>query len=212
MAVLPIFPLGTTLVPAGILPLHVFEERYRALVRDCLAGEPEFGVVLIERGSEVGGGEVRTDVGTVARILEAEELPDGRWALGTLGVRRFRVRAWLPDDPYPLADVDDWPDPAPGDELPPRLDEVVRLLRRTLARAAEAGLQTAPATVELSEDPVVAGHQVVALAPVGPLDRHRLLSAPDLLARLGALAEMLVDALQVLDARLAGPPTALPDD
>jgi Lon protease-like protein len=212
MAVLPVFPLGTTLVPAGVLPLHVFEERYRQLVRDCLAGEPEFGVVMIERGSEVGGGEVRTDVGTVARILEAQELPDGRWALGTVGVRRFRVRAWLPDDPYPLADVDDWPDPEPGEEVAARLDEVVSLLRRTLARAAEAGLQTAPATVELSEDLVVAGHQVVALAPVGPLDRHRLLSAPDLAERLRALSEMLADVGQLLEARLAGPTVELPDD
>ena len=68
-------------VPARALPLHVFEPRYRALVEDCLAGEPEFGVVLIERGSEVGGGDTRFDVGTVARIVEAAEFPDGRYAL-----------------------------------------------------------------------------------------------------------------------------------
>ncbi len=71
-------------------------------------------MVLIERGSEVGGGDVRSDVGTVARIVEAQELPDGRWALLTVGARRLRVEPWLPDDPYPLADVDDWPDPEPG--------------------------------------------------------------------------------------------------
>ena len=59
MAVLPMFPLGTVLLPGAVLPLHVFEPRYRQLVQDCLAGEPEFGVVLIERGSEVGGGDQR---------------------------------------------------------------------------------------------------------------------------------------------------------
>lgn len=212
MAVLPMFPLGTALVPGGVLPLHVFEDRYRQLVRDCLTDVPEFGVVLIERGSEVGGGDVRTDVGTVARIVELAELPDGRFALTAVGVRRIRVVAWLPDDPYPLADVDDWPDPEPGPGLPDLLEPVVATLRRTLALAAEAGLQTAPATTELADDPVLAAHQAVALAPIGPLDRHRLLLAPDAEARLAALAELLEDAATVLAARLAGPPGEPPSD
>src|SRR5436189_1506182 len=85
---MPMFPLGTVLVPSAGLPLHVFEPRYRALVHDCLAGDGEFGVVLIARGSEVGGQDVRTDVGTVARIVQAQELPDGRWAIAAVGVRR----------------------------------------------------------------------------------------------------------------------------
>jgi hypothetical protein len=111
---MPMFPLGAVLVPSAGLPLHVFEPRYRALVRDCLAGDHEFGVVLIERGSEVGGEDVRTLVGTVARIVQSRELPDGRWAIAAVGVRRVRVMAWLPDAPYPLAEVADWPDPEPS--------------------------------------------------------------------------------------------------
>ena len=91
MPVSPMFPLGSVLVPGMILPLHVFEPRYRALVRDCTAGDGEFGVVLIERGSEVGGGDARTDVGTMARIVQADELPDGRFAVGAVGMRRIRV-------------------------------------------------------------------------------------------------------------------------
>src|SRR5438552_13967117 len=104
------FPLGTVLFPFAPLPLHVFEPRHRALTRACLDGDREFGVVLIERGSEVGGNDVRTSVGTVATIVEAAELDDGCWVLGTVGGRRIRVRAWLPDEPYPRADVEDWPD------------------------------------------------------------------------------------------------------
>jgi len=204
MAVLPMFPLGTVLVPSAVLPLHVFEPRYRQLVADCLAGVPEIGVVLIERGSEVGGGEVRTDVGTIARIVGARELPEGRWLLTTIGTRRIRVRAWLPDDPYPLADVDEWPDPPPGPEHAELLATATGLLRRTLALAAEAGIETAPATVEVADDPVLATHQVVALAPVGPLDRHRLLCAPGPDDRLRLLATMLEDAAEVLAARLTG--------
>src|SRR5688572_1877568 len=122
---MPMFPLGTVLVPSLALPLHVFEPRYRALVRDCLAGDRELGVVLIERGSEVGGDDTRTDVGTVAQIVHAAELPDGRFALATVGVRRIRVEAWLPDDPYPIASVEDWPDPPPQPGWEARLDAVV---------------------------------------------------------------------------------------
>ena len=99
MPVLPMFPLGTVLLPGMVLPLHVFEPRYRQLVQDCEAGDGEFGVVLIERGSEVGGGDVRTDVGTVAKIVQSQSLPDGRYLLATVGARRLRVERWLDDDP-----------------------------------------------------------------------------------------------------------------
>jgi len=100
------FPLGNVLFPHAQLPLHVFEPRYRALAETCLAGDGEFGVVLIERGSEVGGGDTRFSIGTVARIVAAGRLPDGRYLLATEGTRRLRVREWLPDDPFPRAEVE----------------------------------------------------------------------------------------------------------
>jgi len=201
---LPMFPLGTVLVPSAGLPLHVFEPRYRALVHDCLAGDREFGVVLIARGSEVGGDDVRTDVGTVARIADARELPDGRWAVAAVGVRRLRVHRWLPDDPYPIAEVEDWPDPAPGPDHGEALRSVVARLRRCLALAAEAGDLAAPATIELADDPVLAGHQAAAVAPLGPLDQQRLLSAASPDDRLEQLAVLLDDAIDVLQMRLGG--------
>jgi Lon protease-like protein len=204
MAVLPMFPLGTVLVPSLGLPLHVFEPRYRALVQDCLAGDGEFGVVLIERGSEVGGDDVRSSIGTVAGLLDPVELPDGRWTLTAVGLRRARVTAWLPDAPYPQAEVEDWPDPVPGPDHPALLEGVLTRLRRTLALAAEAGDATAPATIELSDDPVLAGHQAAAVAPIGPLDRQRLLAAASPEARLRQLDALLVEAVEVLELRLAG--------
>src|SRR3984885_12142090 len=78
---LPMFPLGTVLFPHAVIPLHVFEPRYRALMRHCLDADRRFGVVLIERGSEVGGGDQRASVGTQGVITRAAELPDGRWVL-----------------------------------------------------------------------------------------------------------------------------------
>jgi Lon protease-like protein len=198
------FPLGTVLVPSLALPLHVFEPRYRALVRDCLAADRELGVVLIERGSEVGGDDTRTDVGTVAAIVHAAELPGGRFALATVGTRRIRVETWLPDDPYPIAVVDDWPDPPlqPGWEA--RLEAVVGDLRRALGMSAEVGDAAAPATIELSDDPVLAGYQAVAVAPISTLDQQRLLAAPSPDERLEGLAASLTDAIDLLALRLAG--------
>ncbi len=170
------FPLGVVLFPGAVLPLHVFEPRYRELVRYCTEHEPEFGVVLIERGSEVGGGEVRNSVGTIARIMQLSELDDGRFALITVGTRRFEVAAWLPDDPYPVADVDEINEAEPAPEFEVRLAKVVSKLRRVLAVATEAGVDAMPATTEISDDPLVGQFHAAALAPLGPSDQFALLA------------------------------------
>jgi uncharacterized protein len=202
---MPMFPLGSVLVPSMVLPLHVFEERYRQLVRDCLAATPEFGVVLIARGSEVGGGDVRTEVGTVARMVEVGELPDGRYALHCVGTRRIRVHRWLDDDPYPRAEVEDWPDEPDADPADPTAgrERALAELRRALALQAELGEPGPPATVAVDADPEAASHQLAALAPIGPLDRQRLLEVPSTAGRLAAAHAVLVDAVELLEARLA---------
>jgi Lon protease-like protein len=211
MTVLPMFPLGTVLFPTVFLPLHVFEPRYRALTRDCLDGDREFGVVLIERGNEVGGNDVRTSVGTVATILQAEELDDGRWVLGTVGTRRIRVAAWLPDEPYPRADVEDWPD-EPATDAADTVDisfgdssygDTVTVLRRVLALKAELREPAADATVELASDPGIGSYQAAAVAPLGPADQYALLAAPGVAPRLDDLRRLLEEEEGFLRARLA---------
>jgi Lon protease-like protein len=205
MAVMPMFPLGTVLLPGGVLPLHVFEPRYRQLVVDCLAddtGNPEFGVTLIERGSEVGGGDQRASVGVVARIVQVEPLPDGRYALVTVGTRRFRVNAWLPDDPYPLADVDEWHDVDPdAAELPARVAAATDRLREVLDLAARLGGASPELTI--SDDPLVASYHLAGLAPLGPADRYRLLCAASPAERLDLFAACLDDVEAMLRFRLA---------
>jgi len=196
------FPLGTVLLPGAVLPLHVFEPRYRALVADCLAGEPEFGVVLIERGGEVGGGDIRRDVGTVARIVEVAALPDGRSALVTVGTRRIVVREWQPDDPYPQADVDDWPDVA-DDVAAGALDGVLAHLRRVLALQTELGDPSPPVATEVSDDVVLATYHASALAPLGPDDQYQLLAAPGPGVRLARLSTYLGEAEDRLRFRIA---------
>jgi uncharacterized protein len=204
---LPMFPLGTVLFPHMVLPLHVFEPRYRALMQDVLDGDGEFGVVLISRGQEVGGGDLRTDVGTVARVVQAEELEDGRWLTIAVGTRRVRVDRWLPDDPYPLAVVEDLLEPT-AEEADDGTDELLAAttarLRRVLAMQAELGEDTLPSTFELAEEPAVVGWQLAVVAPLNPLDAQRILAADGPRERL----ELLAEALEGLEAayrfRLSG--------
>jgi uncharacterized protein len=202
---LPMFPLGSALLPHAVMPLHIFEPRYRVLMFDCTHGEaePEFGVVLIERGSEVGGNDQRFAAGTVARIVEGAELPDGRWVLNVVGTRRIHVAEWLPDDPYPLAMVDELPDLPWSTAAEPARQQAERQVRRALALSAELGEPAVPATVELDSDPKVASWQLLAIAPVGSFDRQRLLEVDDHRARLVQLAALAEESATVLAHRLA---------
>ncbi|HEX5823727.1 MAG TPA: LON peptidase substrate-binding domain-containing protein, partial [Candidatus Limnocylindrales bacterium] len=104
---LPLFPLNTVLCPGIALPLHVFEDRYRALIRHCLATTSPFGVVLIREGREVGSGAISfSAVGTIAEIRDAGRREDGRFDLLVVGTRRFGIRRVLEGQgPYLVADV-----------------------------------------------------------------------------------------------------------
>ena len=203
---MPMFPLGTVLFPNAVLPLQVFEPRYRELTETCLRGDGRFGVVLIERGFEVGGGDTRFSVGTVARIVEAARTPDGRYLLATVGTDRFRVRRWLDDDPFPRADVDLIGEPKRARAgAVERRDVVERLLVRSLALRAELGEPSAPVdAAQLDADPVRASFEAAARAPIGPLDAQRLLELDDPVERLTHLETLITDAVEVMQFRLAG--------
>lgn len=105
---LPLFPLNTVLCPGIALPLHVFEDRYRAMVRHCLDTMAPFGVVLIRQGHETGSGTISfTGIGTVAEIRDAATFDDGRFELLVVGTRRFEIRHVLGGQrPYLVAEVD----------------------------------------------------------------------------------------------------------
>jgi Lon protease-like protein len=203
------FPLGTVLLPYAHLPLHVFEPRYRALVKDVLAGDGEFGVVLIERGHEVGGGDTRFGVGTVARIVQTAELPDGRWLVDAVGTERFRVTQWLPEDPYPQAlveVVDDEPGQAGPEaeaEAAERRTSVERLLRQVLALQVELGFPAPSAVRSLEDNPATAAFEAALLSPIGPMDAQKVLEAPGTVARLTLLETLLQEAREILSRRIA---------
>ncbi len=183
---MPMFPLGSVLMPAMPLNLRIFEERYLKLLGDLLGEEtPEFGVVLIERGQEVGGGEKRMDIGTIASVIEIGTTEEF-YGLQSVGSKRFRVNAWLPDDPYPIADIDFLPNLIWDDNLMPARVHLETKVRRLLAFASEFGDLQFGADVEFSDDPMDACWQLAGVLPVGQLDQIDLLasqSAEELIAK-----------------------------
>ena len=183
---MPMFPLGSVLMPAMPLPLRIFEPRYLKLLGDLVAEEtPEFGVVLIERGQEVGGGEKRMSLGTIASVTDIGTSED-YYGLESVGSRRFRVNAWLPDDPYPIADIDFLPDLIWDDTLMPSRVHLETKVRQLLAFASEFGDLQYSSDVELSDDPMEACWQLAGVLPVGQLDQMDLLgsqSAEELIKR-----------------------------
>ena len=201
------FPLGRVLFRGESLPLHVFEPRYRELVHHCLAGDRRFGVVLIMRGTEVGidADQQRSNVGTLAEIVAAEQLDDGRWMLATDGMERLRVRRWLPDDPYPRALVEPWIEPpVTAADVDGPLGAATAAFDRIVAHlhAAHTGDSAGEVPTlrldQLSGDPLRAAYQLCAMAPVGELDRQRLLAADGTAERLTLLSELLDDVEQTL--------------
>ena len=212
MPVMPMFPLTTVLLPAMPLPLRIFEERYLKLLGDLLGEEtPEFGVVLIARGPEVGGGEKRMDIGTIASVTNIGTT-EQFYGLESIGSKRFRVNAWLPDDPYPLADIDLIPDLIWVDSLMPARVHLETKVRQLLAFASEFGdLQYGP-DVEFSDDPMEACWQLAGVLPVGQLDQIDLLrsdSADELIARTYEIVTAAESGLKaMLDQSAEGEPTS----
>ena len=172
----------------------MFEERYLVMLSELVKAEDtRFGVVLIERGFEVGGGEHRFGVGTTADIahIGAE---DGVVGLVAQGTERFEVVTWLDDDPYPRAEVRVLPELVWDDRLEPLRAETEQLVRRTLAQASEFAEHVWPADVELAAEPVPALWQLAAIAPVTALDQVTLLRADSAEALLLSLLQLTRDA------------------
>ncbi|AGL15547.1 LON peptidase substrate-binding domain-containing protein [Actinoplanes sp. N902-109] len=231
-AILPVFPLGTVLFPGLVLPLHIFEERYRTLVRDLVAttdDEPhEFGVITLRQGLEApapfdaGPGEDDDerpeapavtadqlyDVGCTAELRQVTELPDGRFDIVTVGRRRFRLLSLAADGhPYLTAEVEWLPDEEPGDETAQLLAPRVLAAFRTyldLLRPDSEVLDQVP------DDPTVLSHLIAATAQLTIDERQDLLAAPDTATRLRAELRLLNREAGLL-ARVRAVPVPLSD-
>ena len=192
--VIPIFPLGTVLVPGLVLPLHIFEPRYRQLVADLQAlpvDDRGFGVVAVREGWEVGEDGVRAlfEVGTLALVRELSPYPDGRFDLVANGDARFRVvRLVDTGTPYLTAEVEwlDEPDGARPEETSLLGHAVGRRFDAYRAAVARAGAVEAAQMLELPDDPRTLSYLVAVAMVLDLSDRQRLLQVVSTRDRLQA--------------------------
>lgn len=209
---MPLFPLGTVLYPGLVLPLHIFEERYRQLVRDLLAGpEPQrFGVIAIREGRETGIAGISSlhQVGCTATLRQVEEYEDGRYDLVTVGTQRFRLVELDESQPYLQAEVDLLAE-VTGDEATAGLAAraVQDAFRGYLAALSERGAGRI-AIPELPDEPLLLSYLVAASMIVELPAKQTLLAEPDAVRRLGVEREMLAKETTML-RRL--PSTPAPD-
>ena len=198
---IPLFPLHIVLFPGLVLPLHIFEERYRTMIQGLLdgPGPRRFGIVAIELGHEVGAGAARelASVGCMADIHEVTQRPDGRFDLLTVGSTRFTMLGPVTGEAYLRADVEFLPDEA-GAGAGAAADRVRRLFPAYRARLAGAGAEAAE-PAELPDDPVELSYLVAAATVLDRAEKQRLLAAEDAAARLAVLAEFLIRETRLLE-------------
>lgn len=210
---LPYFPLHTVLFPHLPLPLHIFEERYRAMTRDILAdGSPfegRFVVSMITDGPEVGGSASARGVGTICEVRSAEELPDGRWVLLAVGVARAGLGEVDRSGAYALVDAEPLEEVIGerADDLLPAvqaaLDGYMATVKRFVAHAASvahdsqeitdvaASLDQVLKPIRLPEDPAAASYAVGGVLQIELTRKQQLLELPDAASRLRAELDLL---------------------
>ncbi len=196
------FPLGSTVFPGQVVPLHIFEERYRALLAEITSdgAEATFGIALIDRGHEVGGGDHRVSVGTRVEVLQAEEFEDGRWGAVVAGVERIDVLEWLDDAPYPRALVQKR---SVRDNGGASLDDLHELFQTAIGlMSRQAGVAVPDEYDQLATDPLVRLDQISALSPLTDFDRQRVLEADTTADQIATLHSALTDKVTLLRAQL----------
>ncbi|MHB8619258.1 MAG: LON peptidase substrate-binding domain-containing protein [Chloroflexota bacterium] len=198
---LPIFPLSEVLFPGMLLPLHIFEPRYRLMVNHCVRGNLPFGVVLISKGEEVGPGADFCTVGTTARITGVQRVEDGRLYVASVGEQRFRVLDTYHDQPYLQGQVELIPErPGDGPALDPLSDQALDLLAQYL--------RLFTGSAELGENlrgkdfsPQRLSYTIGALLQIERQEKQSILEVPTTTARLAheiALLEEEVKQLRLL--------------
>jgi Lon protease-like protein len=181
--VIPLFPLNIVLFPDGPLPLRIFETRYVDMVRRCMREDEPFGVVLIREGHEAGPAETY-DVGTMAKVTDFYQLPDGLLGLSCVGLQRFRiVKRSVQADGLNLGEVE-WLDIEPTLPVPPRHARLAKLLATVLPQLGEVYTDM---DMRL-DDAAWVGHRLAEILPIQLAEKQNCLELDDPIQRLDVLA------------------------
>ncbi len=185
---LSLFPLNTVLFPGQLLPLHIFEPRYRQMIGECIQHGQSFGVVLIRSGEEVGETAEPVEVGTTAQIVQVESVADGNMNIMCVGKARFRITQLLRDKPYLTGQVELWPwEPyqaggADVDRIRRQLDRYLHILAETTGSKLD---------LTLPEEPATLAHIAASVLQVETGEKQRLLTTSSIDAMLSGIAELL---------------------
>ncbi len=209
---LPLFPLGAVLYPGMLLPLHIFEERYRQLVRDLLDGpEPRrFGVIAIRKGRETGidgvsGLRSLYEIGCTATVRRVERHDDGRFDIVTVGTQRFRLRGLDETRPYLRGEVEMLADEA----IDPAVAEpAARVIQAAFREYLDALTEWGGATVrleDLPDEPILLSFIVAAAMVIDLPQRQALLAEPDALRRLALERALLSRETAMLRTTISRP-------
>ena len=199
---LPLFPLNTVLFPGGHLPLHIFEDRYKQMIADCIAAKRPFGVCLIREGNEVGTAAEPFDFGTTAHIRSVEELDEGRLNIVCTGGQRFRVAEITQHSPYLAAEVSVV---APEDETGDQLDDLAGTAGALFAEYVRLNLASVnqwARGIEVPSDPGGLADFIGGRLGVDVWTKQRLLEQLSPTLRLQAEIEILAEAIRLLEPRV----------
>jgi Lon protease-like protein len=197
--VMPVFPLNSVVFPRMPLPLHIFEERYRQMVRDLQDADGRFCVALIKEGVEVGGEATPHNVGCVVEVAHTRQLPDGRYYLVTLGVERVRIVSLdRSSKPYLLGSVEAWPE-----EQTPVAVPLLETASRLFTEYARHRMALSGETLDdftLPQEADVLSYVLAMAIEVDAEERQRLLETPDIAARIRAEVDLLQSELPIIRA------------
>ena len=168
------FPLGSVLFPGSIMPLRVFEPRYLQLFSELTEKDSTFGTCLIEKGHEVGGNDSRFSYGTLCKITDLKELGQNQLAVQCLGIKRILVKKWLPDNPYPVAQIEEL-DAGENKDFQLK-EEIIEELERCYVLLVQMGAIQAE-SMDIKGLARIDLFTACALAPLGQLDKYKLLAA-----------------------------------
>jgi Lon protease-like protein len=201
--IIPLFPLNIVLFPGMVLPLRIFEPRYRLMIRRCLDGDRQFGVAMIKEGEEVGGPAVTVATGTLAEISGFELMPDGQFMLVCVGLRRFKIHSRVPGEPYAQAEIEILEEGDPNDPVD---EELLGKATRTLEEYLTALGNITNLSVTVPKEGLSAidmSYLMSATLQVDNAEKQELLETPDVEARLRCVLTKLERENGELQAFLA---------